>query len=117
MGFKTSLSWAFGTGRPYTRLYGFDLSIEVPEETPTTTPGTAHTIYQRPYEGRLPIYHRLDVSIERSFEISEQLMLETRVGTVNTYDRRNIFFYDIDQLQRVDQSPLLPYASLKIRTK
>jgi hypothetical protein len=113
-GATASVSWEFGTGRPYTRVYGFDLSLDVPNDDPLTTPGTARTIYQRPYDARLPAYHRLDVSLSRSFALSSRLALDAEVGAINVYDRPNIFYYDADTLQRVDQSPLLPYFSLKL---
>jgi len=50
----TSISWALGTGRPYTQVYGVDLAIDVPNQLPPRQPGTAQTIFQRPYDARLP---------------------------------------------------------------
>ncbi|MFB6247726.1 MAG: carboxypeptidase regulatory-like domain-containing protein [Salinibacter sp.] len=117
LGITTSVSWQFGTGRPYTQVYGFDLSLTPPGDRPTETPGTAHTLYQRPYGARLPAYHRLDVSLERSFEVSDRLTLDAKLGAINLYNRSNVFYYDVDTLQRVNQSPLLPYVSVRIRTK
>lgn len=110
-----SLNWKLTTGRPYTKVFGFDLGIELPEQYPSTHPGTAHTYYDRPYNARLPAYHRLDASLERSFEILSSLSLEAKVGAINTYDRANVFYYDINEIERVNQTPLLPYASLSFR--
>lgn len=114
-GVTASVSWEFGSGRPYTRIYGFDLSLEIPQEEPTRDPGTAHTLYERPYGSRLPVYHRLDVALERSFDLSDNLALNTKLGAINLYDRPNIFYYDVSTLQRVNQSPLLPYFSLQFQ--
>lgn len=113
-GFTTNVSWEFGTGRPYTKVYGFNLALDLPAQSPFASPGTAQTFYDRPYGARLPVYHRLDVSIARDFTMSEQLSLETELGAINAYDRSNIFYYDVNSLQRVDQSPLLPYLSLRV---
>jgi hypothetical protein len=113
-GFTANASWEFGTGRPYTKVYGFNLALDLPAQFPTSSPGTAQTFYDRPYGARLPVYHRLDASIERDFTISGRLSLETKVGAINAYDRSNIFYYDVNTLQRVDQSPLLPYLSLRV---
>lgn len=110
-----SVSWEYGSGRPYTRIYGLDLSLEIPREQPLEDPGTAQTIYQRPYNARLPAYHRLDVSLRRSFDLSDRFALDTKFGAINLYDRPNVFFYDADTLRRVNQSPLMPYLSMKLR--
>jgi hypothetical protein len=61
------------------------------------------------------VYHRLDVSVARDFTVSGGLTLETKAGAINTYDRSNIFYYDVNALQRINQSPLLPYLSLRVR--
>ncbi|MDZ7773386.1 MAG: TonB-dependent receptor [Balneolaceae bacterium] len=113
-GFTTSLSWEFGTGRPYTRVYGFDLRLQLPGENPLEEPGTARTLYSRPYGDRLPMYHRLDVSLERTFRFSQGVTLETKVGMINSYNRKNVFYYDANLLQRVNQTPRMPYASMSI---
>jgi hypothetical protein len=115
-GVTANVSWKSGSGRPYTKLYGFDLSLrtKILEERPTTDSGTALTLFDRPYGGRLPVYHRLDVAVSRSFDLSSNLSLETELGAINTYDRKNISYYDVNTLNRVNQSPLLPYLSLRV---
>ena len=114
LGVTTSASWQFGSGRPYTRVFGFDLTLDLPEDNPATAPGTALTLFDRPYGAELPAYHRLDVSVERAFSLSSRVELETKLGAINTYDRSNIFYFDVNQLQRVNQSPVLPYLSLRV---
>lgn len=115
MGVTASVSWEYGSGRPYTQIYGLDVSLDIPQERPLEDPGTAQTLYQRPYNARLPAYHRLDVSLKRSFDLSGRLALDTKVGAINLYDRPNVFYYDADTLRRVNQSPLMPYFSAKLR--
>lgn len=111
--FTTSLSWEFGSGRPYTRVFGFDLHLDVPREDPLTEPGTGRTLYSRPYDARMPTYHRLDFSVNRSFELSPSTTLEAKVGVINLYDRDNIFYFDANLVQRVNQTSRLPYLSLQ----
>ena len=113
-GFTTNLSWEFGSGRPYTKVYGFDLLLELPDQRPMTNSGTARTLFDQPYGARLPTYHRLDVSVARSVDVAPRLSLELKAGAINTYDRANIFYYDVNTLGRVDQTPFLPYASLRV---
>lgn len=115
-GITTNLRWELGTGRPYTKVYGFDLLLDLVtlEDYPTTDAGTPLTLYDRPYGARLPAYHRLDVSASRSFDLDAGPSLEVQAGALNAYDRRNIFYFDVNTLRRVDQTPLLPYLSLRV---
>jgi hypothetical protein len=113
--FTLSANWKVTSGRPYTRVSGFDLVLTLPDQYPTTSPGQASTFYDRPYNARLPFYHRLDLSVERSFDLASDLSLKTKVGAINTYDRNNVFYYDIQSLERVNQTPVLPYLSLKLQ--
>jgi hypothetical protein len=114
--FTVNASWEFGTGTPFTQLFGFDFAVRVPAEHPAVDPGVARTLYSRPYGERLPYYHRLDLSVERGFRLASGWMLETSAGVINLYNRNNIFNVDLNTLQRVDQTPLLPYISIRLRT-
>lgn len=113
-GFTASASWEFGTGAPYTRIFGYDFSLRVPVEKPQEDPGTARILFTRPYGERLPTYHRLDLSLERTFRLAEASEIEISAGVINVYNRNNIFNFDLATLQRVDQTPLLPYMSIKL---
>ncbi|HEX6982922.1 MAG TPA: TonB-dependent receptor [Balneolaceae bacterium] len=112
-GFKASVSWGYGSGKPFTQIFGFDLSVNIPTRYPTTDPGTARTLYSRPYGERLPDYHRLDISLEKSFQINPQWSIKAEVGAINVYNRSNIFYFDANTLQRINQTPLMPFISIK----
>lgn len=113
-GFNLSAGWEFGSGRPYTGVYGFDLSLDIVSQHPMSHAGTARTFFSKPYDKRLPAYHRLDISLNREFFLMSGLIVEAEIGAINIYDRENIFYYDLNSLQRVDQSPLMPYLSLQV---
>lgn len=115
--YKASASWELSSGRPYTQVYGFDLAVNVPSQNPLQDSGTARTLYDRPYGERLPYVHRLDFSLERSFSLSSNNSMDIKVGCINAYNRDNIFYFDLNSLERVDQTPLLPYFSLKTTFK
>lgn len=110
-----NLNWKVTSGRPYTQVSGFDFVLDLPSQFPTQNSGTASVYYDRPYNARLPYYHRLDVSVERSFNLSSDVLLDAQVGAINGYNRRNIFYFDTTTLKRVDQTPVLPYVSLRLR--
>jgi len=67
------------------------------------------------YQGRMLTYHRLDFSLERSFNLSSA-RLNLRAGAINLYDRANMFYFDVFTHRRVDQLPFAPYFSLKMET-
>lgn len=114
-GFETGVRWNFGSGRPYTKVFGFDMALEPPVHDPLTFPGTARILFTEPYGVRQPIQHRLDVSVKRLFQLTSSASVEAEVGAINAYNRRNVFFLDVHTLERIDQTPLLPYFAIKTR--
>lgn len=115
--FTMGSRWQLGTGLPYTRPLGFDDLLDFRERLPdvTTDRGIRRVILDKPYQGRMPIVHRLDVSIERSFKITDSgTALNMQVGAINSYDQTNIFYYDVFTHRRIDQLPFLPYATLEV---
>ena len=112
-----SARWQVGSGLPYTRPFGFDTvvpPIGLPEIL--TDPGTRRVVFERPYNGRLPGYHRLDVSAGTEVRLG-RAALDLQAGAVNAYDRANVFYYDVFRGRRVDQLPFVPYVSARLRTR
>lgn len=112
-----NLSWEFGSGRPYTKAYAFDLipNVVARISPPTEFAGREAVLYDKPYGGRLPSYHRLDLTVKRPFEVSSSTSFEVEVGAINAYDRKNVFYYDVGQDNVVRQIPVYPYVSLGVR--
>jgi len=112
-GFDVSARWNYGSGLPYNQVRGFDGfilldgPIDLSEER-----GTARVIYDRPYGGILPSYHRLDVSVERVF-LSGKTVVTLQGGVINVYDRANLFALDLFTLRRTNQLPLIPTVGIK----
>ena len=84
-----------------------DGPVDISEER-----GTARVIYDRPYGGLLPSYHRLDVSVERVF-VSGKTVVTLQGGVINVYDRANLFALDLFTLSRTNQLPLIPTVGIK----
>ena len=113
-GFDVSLRWNFGSGRPFTRAFGFDgfvLMHGVQDLLQVTD--EQRVIYERPFRGLLPTYHRLDVSVERRFDV-RRMALTVQVGVINMYDRRNLYALDLFTLKRADQLPFVPTLGVKL---
>jgi hypothetical protein len=117
-GFDASARWQLGSGLPFTRPLGFDEAFDYTVDlfNPSTHRGTSRMVLDRPYTGRLPVMHRLDVSLARDWELARG-RLTAQAGAINVYNRRNMFYYDLFTGRRVDQLPLAPYASMTLRTR
>jgi hypothetical protein len=114
-GFRASARWQLGSGLPYTRPVGFDEAFDYSRDLPDVhRMGTPRILVDEPYTGRLPVMHRLDVSLERGFDLALGRLL-VQAGVINGYDRRNMFYYDLFSGRRVDQLPVTPYASVTLR--
>ena len=117
-GFNFSVRWQFGSGLPFNESLGFDRWILMDSLVVVADePGEERVPYGRPYTGRLPTYHRLDISLDREFRVGPTTFLTVQTGLLNAYDRRNLFYLDLFTLRRVDQLPLIPTVGLKLEYK
>jgi len=113
--FDVNVRWQYGSGLPYNRALGFDGFLLVDGNLDVfTDAGNRRVIYEKPYNGLLPTYHRLDITLQRLIDLPGRAQLTTMVGLINAYDRRNLFYLDVFTLRRVDQLPLIPTFGVKI---
>jgi len=113
-GFDVSARWNFGSGRPFNRIFGFDGFVLMNGvQDLFNVQDDQRVIYERPYQGILPTYHRLDVSVERLFEF-DGFTLTMQASGINLYDRRNLFALDLFTLERTYQLPFVPTFGIKI---
>ncbi len=113
------IRWNLGSGFPFTKTQGFynqiffnegadtDYTTENPEELGLILSNTRNG-------GRLPYYHRLDISMQKKITISKNTILELTASIVNVYNRANIFYLDRVNKRRVDQLPILPSLGAKL---
>ena len=113
--FELSVRWNLGSGFPFTQTQGFfeefDFSNGINTDY-TSTNGQLGINYAEINKGRLPFYHRMDISLKKTWAISVSSMLEANLGVTNAYDRQNIFYVDRVSGERVDQLPFMPSAGL-----
>jgi hypothetical protein len=116
--FRFSARWQFGSGLPFTQPLGFDESFGLSNRLfdVHTSLGTTRLVLDKPFTGRLPAVHRLDLSVERGFDLSMG-HLAVQAGAINAYDQRNMFYYDLFTGHRLDQLPFAPYVSLTLTTR
>jgi len=109
--------WNMGSGFPFTQTLGFYEQYDFSNGTGTNlinSNGGIGIIYDDLNGGRLPYYHRLDLTLKREFVLSLNSILEANVGVTNAYNRANIFYFDRVNFERVNQLPLMPSAGVKI---
>ena len=106
-----SLRWNYGSGFPFTKTQGYYEEISFDQGANSelnTNNGTLGVVYADLNTGRLPDYHRLDLSLKKKYKFSKYNILECSLGVTNIYDRDNIFYYDRIDAVRVNQLPIMP---------
>ena len=117
--------WNLGSGFPFTLTQGFYNNADFTDGIGTDIlggngdlgdPGDLGIIYSdRRNSGRLPYYHRLDMSLKREFSFSKYGKVELIASATNVYDRPNIFYFDRVNYTRVNQLPFLPSLSMTVQ--
>lgn len=115
---EAGVRWNFGSGFPFTLTQGFYDNITFQNGVNTNVlggninPKDLGIIYASERNGgRLPYYHRMDISMKRTFKFSKHSSLEVTASATNVYDRPNIFYFDRVRYTRVNQLPVLPSLS------
>ncbi len=116
--YEVSARWNFGSGFPFTQTQGFyeNLNFGNGISTNYTTdnggPNLGILYDSKINGGRLPSYHRLDVSFRKVFNIKDKLKIELSASVSNAYNRQNIFYFDRVTFTRVNQLPIIPSMGL-----
>ena len=115
-GFDISMKWQYGSGLPFTQVLGFDGFILMDGDVDVrNVRGFPRVIYDSvPYRAELPGYHRLDMSVERVFNLTDDVEMTINASVLNMYDRANIFTLDLLTAERTDQLPIIPVLGFKV---
>lgn len=115
---EVGLRWNYGSGFPFTLTQGFygqhNLLDGIDTDYLTTNPGLGIVYSDTRNSGRLPDYHRLDLSLKKTFVINKNTNFEIMATVTNAYNRDNIFYFDRIRYERVDQLPLIPSLTAKL---
>jgi energy-converting hydrogenase Eha subunit E len=109
---ESSVRWNIGSGFPFTLTQGFYSSLpfengidtDIVSENPDL--GVIYSVDRN--TGRLPYYHRMDVSVKYIAEFSRTSKMEITASVTNVYNRENIFYFDRVEYERVNQLPIVP---------
>jgi hypothetical protein len=114
----------FGTGTPYTPIVG-QMVRRIYDGTQNSWDTGIQSREIEPVGGdrnsaRYPHYHRLDVSVERRYQVRGRVTMTPSLQLVNVYDRRNVFTYQWSYTANpptktaVSQFPILPSIGLTV---
>ena len=106
-----NLRWNYGSGFPFTQTQAYFENLDLSEINLTdfiNVNGDLGIIYSDLNEGRLPDYHRLDISLTKKINLKNSTFMEISLGVTNLYDRSNIFYYDRVNAVRINQLPIMP---------
>ena len=113
-----SARWNYGAGFPFTLTQGFYGSFNllggIDSNVLTGNPNLGIEYSENRNSGHLPDYHRLDVSLKKTFEIKKHLNFELLASVTNLYNRGNIFYFNRVTYTRVNQLPILPSLTAKL---
>jgi hypothetical protein len=115
--------WNLGSGFPFTRTQGFyanqtfidgiDTDYLTDNQEPDTDLGV---LYEEQINlGRLPYYHRLDVSFKYTLDLIGHSKLTVAASVTNLYDRANIFYFDRIEYRRINQLPIMPALNINLK--
>jgi hypothetical protein len=115
---EASGRWNFGTGFPFTLTQGFygnnSLENGIGTNVVTENPNLGVIYSNARNSGRLPDYHRLDVSLHKKIGFTKYLSMDIVASVTNVYNRQNIFYFDRIKYKRVNQLPLLPSLGVMV---
>ena len=114
---KTDVRWNLGSGFPFTQTQGFyeNLNFQDGINTDyTSANGDLGIQYAELNKGRLPYYHRLDLSISKTIKIAKKSDLDLSASITNVYNRENIFYFNRIKYERVNQLPIMPSIGASI---
>lgn len=117
---EASLRWTIGSGFPFTQTQGYFEKLDFlgggAQTDVTTQNGNLGILLSEELNtGRLPYYHRLDLSAKRRWLFGNAFLVEINASLINAYDRDNIFFFDRVRFEAVYQLPVIPSLGLTMK--
>jgi len=111
-----NIRWQYGSGLPFTKTAGYYEMLEIYNINSNLAEINAQLgiLYGELNKGRLPDYHRLDLSIEKIYDLFKNSTLKLIFSITNVYNRKNIFYYDRFKNEFINQLPIIPSFGLNL---
>jgi hypothetical protein len=109
---ELNVRWNLGSGLPFTPTAGFyqleNFNDGVTTDYVTNNPSTITTLLGTFNSRRLPYYHRLDITVKKTWKFKNKTDLELTGNVTNVYNRKNIFYVNRVSSKIIYQFPILP---------
>lgn len=109
---ELSMRWNLGTGLPFTATTGYFQGEQfldgINTDIITSNPNEVSLLFGEINTGRLPTYHRFDITVKKNWIFKNKTQLEGVFGITNVYDRDNIFYVNRVTNEKIPQLPILP---------
>jgi outer membrane receptor protein involved in Fe transport len=112
-----SFNWEFSTGSPFTQIVGYmdrEKYEDIFNNGNVISEGNPFAIFGEKNKARLPSYHRLDLTISKTFYISNLSKLNVDFSVINLYDVKNIFYYNRESGERINMLPFMPSVTIGV---
>jgi len=107
---QADVRWNYGTGFPFTQTQAFLPNLGfggIGDDFNKQNEEIYILLSEDINKGRLPSYHRLDVSLKKKFYIGERNIIELSASVANVYSYNNIFYVDRLTAKIIYQLPVL----------
>ncbi len=115
---ELGLRWNYGSGFPFTPVQGYyemlTLNNSIDPQVESAN-GKPETIYGEINSYQLSDYHRLDFSIKKKFDFKKAGKMTISFTITNVYNRKNIFYVDTFENEKIYQLPVLPSIGLSYK--
>ncbi len=113
-GWQANAMWTLRSGLPFTPIAGFYDRLNINPLSTTSPYSTGPEIlWGAKNSSRLPVYHRLDVSVAKRFAL-DPAAITVSGSIINVYDQKNLFYFDRDTGARIYMLRFSPSVSLKV---
>ncbi len=113
---NASATWVINSGMPFTQLKGFYDKLHLGNDSEIFSIFGSQLptpILAGRNLARLPVYHRLDLSLSKKFKI-DSFNLYLDLSIINVYNRKNLFYFDRNTGKRINMLPFLTTATIKL---
>ena len=106
---QADVRWNFGSGFPFTQTQAFIPNLGFGNITDNWMEKNEdiYIMLADINKGRLPSYHRLDLSLKKKFFIGERNIIELSASVTNVYNYSNIFYVDRLTTNIIYQLPII----------
>lgn len=115
-GWTLGAIWNYNSGRPFTEQIGYYNKFYINNlflDWFWNSQIKPYLVLGNINEGRLPDYHRLDLSLTKVLPLGFAI-LTLELSVINVYNRENLFYFRRDSGKKVNMLPFLPTAGVKL---